>query len=368
MQSSDLNVLMISYGRGALYENKAGVLDRHIEYANNFKSLVIIYLTKTKLEEKQIGKLKIVPIYSISYLLSTTKAIFFRPINFHVVTSQDPFLTGILGLFYKWIYKIKLHVQNHSNYIDNKFWINESSIQNSLLNLIAKKIVIPNADRLRVVNSFEKSLYINKLKIKNSKIDIAPIALNPVFCKNISEQEIKSFMDKYLIDRNKIKIGWAGRFVRLKRLDYLYELVSSISMEKNCQLILAGDNHNSEYNLQNLESINNIKPIYTGFLTPIELAKFYSSIDVFVLTSDYEGYGMVLKEALHFNCPILVSNEPEGIKEILIDGENGFSFHDKQDFLIKLNRLKDLSSYSSINNTFSENINIINSIAKTYKN
>ena len=33
---------------------------------------------------------------------------------------------------------------------------------------------------------------------------------------------------KYQININKIKIGWAGRFVTLKRLDYLFELVSSI--------------------------------------------------------------------------------------------------------------------------------------------
>ena len=101
MQSNKMNILMISYGRGALYENKGGVLDRHKEYANHFNSLKILYLTKKKFENKDFGKLKIDSVFGFSYLICFLKSLFKNFKNYQIVTTQDPFLTGVLGLFYK---------------------------------------------------------------------------------------------------------------------------------------------------------------------------------------------------------------------------------------------------------------------------
>jgi glycosyltransferase involved in cell wall biosynthesis len=366
MQSNKINVLMISYGRGALYENKAGVLDRHIEYATHFNSLKIIYLTKKRLKKKISANLTIVPVYSVSYLISFLKALFINVRNYNVVTTQDPFLTGLLGLYYKKIFKIKLHVQNHSNFIDNKYWIKENEF-NSLLNLIAKKIVLPQADRLRVVNKFEKDIYKKKLNISGNIIDIAPIAVNPIFLTKVSNKEIADFIMINKIDNKKFKIGWAGRFVRLKRLDYLFELVNSIKDDINVQLILAGDFKKSEFNLSALEEKYQIKPIYTGHLKPIDLRLFYNTIDLFVLTSDYEGYGMVVAEAITCSCPVLINNKIKGPREILKNRKE-FTFNNKEDFLDKINfidnnstPLKDLQ----VNNDIST---ITNSIKKTHLN
>ena len=365
MQSNKLNVLMISYGRGALYENKAGVLDRHKEYASYFESLEILYLTKKKLENKNLGKLSITPVFGYSYLICLFKSIFKNFRGYQIVTTQDPFITGILGLFYKKKFGIKLHVQNHSNFIDNYNWIKENRFINNTLNFIAKKVVLPNADRLRVVNTFEKQVYINKLNISEKIIDVAPIAVNQIFSKNISEKEISKFNKKYQIKSNTVKIGWAGRFVKLKRLDYLFELVSSIKKDLDLQLILAGDFKNSEFDLEYLENKYSVKPIYTGQLQPNELVKFYHTLDVFVLTSEYEGYGLVLKEALNTDCPVLVWNKSEGTNDIVSSSILADFFSNKNDFKLKIiktiktnrSRIKDNNEpniqliIDSINNT-----------------
>ena len=335
-----MKVLFISYGRGALYENKAGVLDRHKNYAKQFESIEILYLTKKKFENKDFGKLKITPVYGSSYIICFFKALFRNPKNFHVVTTQDPFLTGILGLFYKKKFGIRLHIQNHSNFIDNKFWIKENLLINSTLNFIAKKITVPQADRLRVVNSYEKKIYIDKIGIHESLIDVTPIPLNPVFSKKISKEKIINFQAKHKLDKNSFKIGWAGRFVRLKRLDYLFELSGLLAKKMDIQLILAGDYKVSDYKLKNLEKENNLSPIYTGQLTPTELAKFYKSIDVFVLTSEYEGYGMVLAESLKSNTPILISDKSKGTEDIIDNSDYAFKFYSSRDFVEKILEIK----------------------------
>lgn len=363
MQSNNINVLMISYGRGTLYENKAGVLDRHIEYASHFDSLDIIYLTKKKFDNTNYGKLNIIPIYGISYLICLLKAIFRDVKTYQVVTTQDPFITGILGLFYKKRFGLKLHIQNHSNFIDNKYWIKENRLIHSILNFIAKKLIIPNADRLRVVNSFEKQIYIDKLKIPKSKIDIAPIAVNPIFSSKVSKSEITIFLQQYGIEKNKFIIGWAGRFVRLKRIDYLFELVSSIKKKIDFQLVLAGDYKNSEFDLKYLENKYSIKPILLGHLAPNELVKFYHAIDTFVLTSEYEGYGMVVSEAISSGTPVLISNKSKGPKDIIIEGSNGYFFSDKVDFKSKINLLSKKNFF--VNKKDTKVINAIQSIKKS---
>ncbi|MDA7569921.1 glycosyltransferase [Flavobacteriaceae bacterium] len=365
MQSNKINVLMISYGRGALYENKAGVLDRHIEYASHFESLEILYLTRKKLENLNFGKLNVTPVFGLSYLICLFKSLFKNFKNYQVVTTQDPFLTGILGLFYKKRFGIKLHVQNHSNFIDNKHWIKENRLRNSILNYISKKIIIPNADRLRVVNSYEKNLYIKNINIDKNKIDIAPIAVNPIFYKKLIKTHENEFKRKHKILDKKFKIGWAGRFVRLKRLDYLFELVSSISKQLDTQLILAGDNNNSDFELKKLENKNILTPVYTGQLSQNELVKFYNSLDVFVLTSEYEGYGMVLAEALTVGCPVLVWEKSKGSLDIINKNANAFTFKDKLDFENQINLIKkELYKSERIIKPEAKNI-VVESIFKT---
>ena len=365
MQSNKINVLMISYGKGALYENKAGVLDRHIEYASYFESLEILYLTKKKLNILNFGKLKITPVYGFSYLICLFKALFKNFKNYQIVTTQDPFVTGIIGLYYKKKFGIKLHVQNHSNFIDNYNWIKEFYFLNKALNFIAKKIVLTSADRLRVVNNFEKQIYIDKLNIPENIIDIAPIPINTIFTKKISKSEISEFNKKHQINSNKLKIGWAGRFVRLKRLDYLFELVSTIKDELEIQLILAGDFENSDFDLKYLENKYSIKPIFTGQLAANELVKFYHSLDVFVLTSEYEGYGVVLKEALTTGCPVLVWNKSKGTSDIVSSSYLADYFSNANDFKIKLIKtIKTKNSKINYNDEPSSQL-IINSIKKT---
>lgn len=361
-----MKVLFISYGRGALYENKAGVLDRHKTYAKHFDSIEILYLTKKKLEYKDFGRLKITPIYGISYIICLIKALYRNYKTFHIVTTQDPFLTGILGFFYKKKFGIRLHIQNHSNFIDNKSWIKENFLINSSLNFIAKKIIIPRADRLRVVNSYEKQMYIDKIGIHESLIDITPISLNPAFSKKITKAEILSFKTKHKLNKNSFKIGWAGRFVKLKRLDYLFELSGLLAKKMDIQLILAGDNKASDFNLNNLEKNNNLCPIYTGFLPPGELAKFYKSIDVFVLTSEYEGYGMVLAESLKSNTPILISDKSKGTDDIIYNSDQAFKFSSSNDFIDKILKIKNQSKELFSKPLKDPNISSVESIKKTF--
>lgn len=79
-------------------------------------------------------------------------------------------------------------------------------------------------------------------------------------------------------------------------------------------------------------------------------SEFIPMIDILVLPSKNEGFGMVLIEALGHGIPILAT-KVGGIKDILIDGYNGYYVNDENDiskYIIKLHDNKEL--YQKLSN------------------
>jgi glycosyltransferase involved in cell wall biosynthesis len=60
-----------------------------------------------------------------------------------------------------------------------------------------------------------------------------------------------------------------------------------------------------------------------GAIAPEGLGEVYAAADVFLLTSDYEGFGRVVVEASRAGLPV-VSTETPGPDELVEPGVNGF--------------------------------------------
>lgn len=118
----------------------------------------------------------------------------------------------------------------------------------------------------------------------------------------ISEKKLNIPDDAYVY-------GSLGRFHAQKGFDIAIQAFNKAQLN-NCYLILAGDDYQSFLKYSN----NKIKII--GRQENLNI--FYNTIDCFILSSRWEGFGLVLLEAMNFGLPIITSIN-EGNEEWIQD-------------------------------------------------
>ena len=125
--------------------------------------------------------------------------------------------------------------------------------------------------------------------------------------------------------------------MKQKSLDYLIHSFSEyLKQNEKCNLILVG-NGPETYKLKKLSRDLNIynKIVWIKFSENIR--DILDFADIFLLTSEYEGLGLVLLEAMASNIPIIATNT-SAIPEVIINNYNGFLVKhlDKKDLIKKI--------------------------------
>lgn len=156
-----------------------------------------------------------------------------------------------------------------------------------------------------------------------------PITL-PIEDHRFVKVDFSPLADKLGLNQNTFLIGFVGRIVREKGLQYLLAAIPYLERSlADFRVIIAGDYKNiaggsvkaelDHFLLQHPEKI-----IFTGFLAAEDLIRFYNMIDVLVLPSvdPLEAFGMVQVEAMLCGTPVVASNLP-GVREVVRRTEFG---------------------------------------------
>lgn len=298
-----MKVLSIGTDR-KLFDEGSAVLERSLSYSSKMEELHIIVFTKRGFEKKTIGNLHIYPTNSISRLFyvfdaySVGKNIIgnYRDI---VISSQDPFETGLVAYFLKKKFSLPLQLQVHTDFLSPLF-------KNSFLNLvrvIIANFLIPKADGLRVVSEDISVSIKNKFNKIKSSIDILPIYVD---FENISKEKVTNDLQKQF-PQFKFIILMASRLTSEKRLDIALQSFKKVLENfKDAGLVIAGSGHEKGHLLAIVRQIGIEKNVvFVGWQE--SLVSYYKTADMFLLTSDYEGYGMTLIEAAACCCPIVTT-------------------------------------------------------------
>jgi glycosyltransferase involved in cell wall biosynthesis len=154
------------------------------------------------------------------------------------------------------------------------------------------------------------------------KVDVIENGINTDTFKFDYENRLQ-IRKKYNIPENAIVIGNVAVFRDQKRLPEWVISFSEISKKfSNVYGLLVGDGPCRNQILKAISNYNlSDKLIMANFQTDVK--PFYSAIDIFVMTSLYEGLPIALLEAMSMECAI-VSTNAGGINTVIRNGLDGF--------------------------------------------
>lgn len=126
---------------------------------------------------------------------------------------------------------------------------------------------------------------------------------------------------------NILRIGFIGRLVKLKRIQYLIAVASHLKSKgiSNFEILVVGDGPERE-RMENLAKEKEVadKVKFLGFRTDIE--DLYNQFDLFVLPSEEEALSLALIDAGMCGLPA-IAFEVGGNSEIIKNGETGYIVH-----------------------------------------
>jgi len=130
---------------------------------------------------------------------------------------------------------------------------------------------------------------------------------------------------KYKIPKDAFLILFVGRLAKEKRPQDLLEAYLRLSIP-NKALIFVGDGELKNLLQENVKQ-KDIKNVYfMGFRPKTEIPNFYAMADLLVLPSEIESHGDVVKEAMCFALPVIVSDKVGSSLDVVKHGKNGYTY------------------------------------------
>ena len=189
----------------------------------------------------------------------------------------------------------------------------EPFIPSGILDIIFSKLILNKANQIIAITLSVKEFLIRRYKLNPKKITIIQYSFDPHSYKEVNISLNNEF-DFYKKDY--IYIGTVARLVPQKRIDLLIKAFKEVNkLNTKIKLVILGDGNLKENLLKQCVNLNLSENIiwinYSEYVT--QHMKYWS---LFCLTSQYEGFGLVLLEAIYAKLPVVAMNV-SSIKDIV---------------------------------------------------
>lgn len=296
-------MLLINIGtdRNVFIENSL-VQKRIISYGNFFEAMKVIVFTgrSNSLKRTYINRnIEAVPTQSISRWAYVIDAIRIVKKEMHtygvtkemVISCQDPFETGLVGYVISKRYGAPLRVEIHTD-IGSPFFRKQSILNR--IRLFIAKFVLKRAKMIRVVSPSIKKYVVDTYNISDERIVVLPIL------DNFIPDERRESNEKYIL--------MVSRLEKEKQIDKAIIIFKNIVKHRpNLVLKIAGEGREGPH-LKHLVKELGISQ-HVEFLGNVKnTAQLYAHAYCLFHTSSYEGFGLVLYEAMKAGCPIVTTS------------------------------------------------------------
>ena len=175
-----------------------------------------------------------------------------------------------------------------------------------------------HSDKYLVLSESYRKVFQDFTHLKNTpKLGVMT---NPI---TISPSDLGTFEDRLKgIDSKEKEIIFVGRLDFVQKRTYRVLDTWNLLEDKHpdWRLTIVGDGPDRE-NLEKHAKELNLKRVYfEGFQNPL---KYYKRASILMLTSDFEGFPLVLAEAMSFGVVPVVYNSFAAVNDIIDNGKNG---------------------------------------------
>ncbi len=165
-----------------------------------------------------------------------------------------------------------------------------------------------------------------------SPVKVTPSGINlSKFKQEIAQEELDALRAELSIPKDYKILLSVSRVSKEKNIEELITYLTNRTMEKTVFLIV-GDGPR----LEDLKALVHTlhaedKVLFAGMVDPERIPLYYRLADVFLSASNSETQGLTYIEALASGTPLLCRKD-DCLKDILVEGENGFFYETEEDF------------------------------------
>jgi len=244
----------------------------------------------------------------ISYLKNEQPNIFISANNLPNIIS---ILSKILSKSkVKMIISIRTHLSSQFNH--------HNTLKNKIIMYLAK-LFYPKSD---VIVAVSKGVAEDAVKLINLDKDKIKVIYNPIVSDDINVKKDKKITETWFdLEKTPVIIS-AGRLTKQKDYYTLIDAFKILRSKRMIKLIILGEGEEKE-KIWNYIKINHLEDDIKlkGFVN--NPYPYIKKSNVFVLSSQWEGFGNVVAESLAVGTPIVSTDCPSGPAEILDFGNFG---------------------------------------------
>lgn len=289
-------------------------------YAKTFTSAHIVCRSSRKLPTAKVGSIMFYPLHVSALFFPVAAWLLGRRLikrlgGSWVMSADNPFELGLVALLLSYASGGSLLVHVHTDFLSPFF---RAFATKDRIRYWIGCFVVKRASCVRVVSErIKKSLLEEGLASQGSKITVLSIATDIERFLNAprgTEDKLKGYSFKMIA---------VGRFVdKEKNFSMLISMMRDFI--KTCPqsvLVLAGGGPDRENYKRQVASYKLERNVIIEQWRE-DLASFYKSFDVLLLSSNYEGWGRVALEAMAAGLPVIMTDV--GVAgEVIKDGING---------------------------------------------
>ena len=190
------------------------------------------------------------------------------------------------------------------------------------LRIWSRKYAAATADACVLLSEADAAMWRKNCRCR-AEIKVIP---NPVRGDVLAASREREREERLISERKK-QVLFVGRLARQKQVPELIEIWSMV--EKNhpqWELVIVGDGDERPLVEERIRK-HDLQRVRLIGKTP-DVSEYYKDSRIFVFTSAFEGFGLVLIEGLCFGLPEVSFDCPCGPDEIIEDGKNGFVIKD----------------------------------------